>query len=699
MKKLLPFVFITLFLTSFTFGQDGNTGLSYCGTTEVRQRIFDDVYNWKLQDSLDQINLEEFTRHYEESQAARDRGVVYVIPVVFHIVHLGGVENISDYQVYDAIRILNEDFRKQNSDTTAIVTAFKGIAGDAEIEFRLATKDPQGNCHKGITRTYSSNTYDTGQTFSGHPIIDDVVDEHGAWPSNKYMNIYVCIDPSGAAGYTNTPNSWQPINSGYAGILISHSYVGAIGTGTTQRSRALTHEVGHWLNLQHTWGPNNSPGDPNSCTTDDGVTDTPNTIGWTTCSLTGTTCGSLDNVQNYMEYSYCSRMFTQGQITRMRAALNSSTGGRNNLWTTANLNATGVNGTPILCAADFDADKTMICAGYSITFEDRSYHNATGRTWTFPGGTASSTTDSVVTVTYNTPGVYSVSLDATDGTSTQSLTKTDYITVLPLGAKGTPTVEGWETGTVVADDWFLTNPSGNKWQVTNLAAATGTYSLYIDNASSMEGEIHEIVSTTYGLQFNTDLTISFKHAFAQRNTGTADVLKLSVSSNCGESWSTRKTLSGSGLATAPITSSEFVPTSLQWEETVVTNVTSFFFSPEFRLKFEFNSDGGNNIFLDDINITGTVGIIHIDKDYFNLSVYPNPSNGTDTRITFDLDALQKYSLNVIDPLGKNVMTLANGVNGTGHQTFDLNKNQLASGLYFIRLQIGDQIITERLIIQ
>ena len=132
------------------------------------------------------------------------------------------------------------------------------------------------------------------------------------------------------------------------GIWILHDYVGSIGTGTTGKSRALTHEVGHWLNLDHLWGPNNNPGNSSSCSDDDGVDDTPRCIGVTSCNLTANTCSNdavdgywntdvVDNVENFMEYSYCSKMFTNDQRSRMRAAITSNI--RNNLWQPSNLNA------------------------------------------------------------------------------------------------------------------------------------------------------------------------------------------------------------------------------------------------------------------------------------------------------------------------------------------------------------------------
>ena len=101
------------------------------------------------------------------------------------------------------------------------------------------------------------------------------------------------------------------------------------------------------MNLKHPWGDSNDPGLPENCDMDDGVADTPNTVGWDHCDLNGASSGSpKDNVENFMDYSYCSVMFTKGQKARMIAALDTNIADRNNLWSPNNLIATGVADTP-----------------------------------------------------------------------------------------------------------------------------------------------------------------------------------------------------------------------------------------------------------------------------------------------------------------------------------------------------------------
>jgi hypothetical protein len=273
-----------------------------CGHDEVWRLGADAQNDLTLSDRIDAANaeLDAFTREFE--QTGERGGDGYVIPIVFHIIHNNGVENIGDEQILDAVRILNDDFNKLNTDWDNVRSEFLDRVADVGVEFRLAGKDPQGNCTNGITRTVSE------LTNAGDEEMKALI----VWPRNKYLNVWVAASANGAAGYTFRPGTaqWYPLEDG---IVLQHSYTGSIGTSTVGRSRALTHEVGHWINLPHTWGDGNTPAIASNCNQDDGVTDTPNTIGWTTCNLNGTSCGSLDNVENYMDYSTVRRCSRTGR--------------------------------------------------------------------------------------------------------------------------------------------------------------------------------------------------------------------------------------------------------------------------------------------------------------------------------------------------------------------------------------------------
>ena len=118
----------------------------YCATDKVFESL-----------AVDENTFESYQRRIAglaEKSRVQNRDQVYIIPVVFHILHRGGVENIPDEQVYDQMRIINEDFRKLNESINNVIPEFQGVAADCEIEFRLAKLDPEGNCTNGIIRHY-----------------------------------------------------------------------------------------------------------------------------------------------------------------------------------------------------------------------------------------------------------------------------------------------------------------------------------------------------------------------------------------------------------------------------------------------------------------------------------------------------------------------------------------------------------------
>ena len=106
----------------------------------------------------------------------------------------------------DALDILNRDFRLQNTDANNVVAAFQGMPTDAEIEFVLATKAPDGTCFSGITRTQNALTDDGSDGFAQVTAIRNGNDVYnGNWREKDYLNIFICNEIGGAAGYTYNP--------------------------------------------------------------------------------------------------------------------------------------------------------------------------------------------------------------------------------------------------------------------------------------------------------------------------------------------------------------------------------------------------------------------------------------------------------------------------------------------------------------
>lgn len=704
MRKILLSVAIAFGAFSSTYAQD----VFPCRTDHKTQEFIESLTpQERAQYQIDQesydLELQNFVANNPQlltKSNGNQRAITYTIPVVFHIIHQGGPENISEAQVMNALQHMNEDFQKANATWQFVKSDFLPIVADVEIEFKLAKLDGNGNCTNGITRTFSSVS-DGG---NGNQRVAAVQAQHGDWPGDKYINIFVfkTMDVPGAAGYTYRPSNWIGTGMGN-GIHLIHNYVGSIGTAGSQGEHTLSHEVGHWLDLPHTWGTTNSPGLASNCSDDDGVSDTPNTIGWTSCNTNGSSCGSLDNVENFMEYSYCSKMFTNGQKARMHGALNSSVGGRDNIHTAANLIATGVNLPDVMCAAEFKADKLEICPGGTVSFDDLSHSGPTGWTWNFPGGSPSSSTVQNPTVTYNTPGTYEVSLTATDGSTTKSTTKTAYIKVLPFGAT-LPLLESFEGISSLSNSFWTVENKGNnaKFEVTPSAANTGSKSIKLSNFGQASGNFDAIISDPVDLStVASQTTLSFRYAYRKRQTSNDEWLRIFISKNCGEQWVQRKTLRGNSLSTDVVTSS-WTPTQNDWVTVHMTNITSPYWSDNFRVKFEFESDGGNNFYLDDINIyEGTTSDDPLsinDEDLIkSFNVYPNPADKM-ANVTFSLENSQNVQVDLVNMVGQTIQS--NSIQAqSGDNLVMLDTENIQAGIYLVKVNIGGSQQVKRLIIK
>ncbi len=672
----------------------GPDGFLHCGTDENMHNVFNERPDLKADYEARQTALEaqdaEAAQKGYPTQREANQPPVYIVPVVFHIIHDYGAENISDAQVLDQMRILNEDYRMLNSDISLVVPAFQNTTADCEIEFRLANVDPNGNCTNGIDRIASPETY-----------IGDDGSKLNYWTRTKYLNVWVVKTiSSGAAGYAYLPGTAPSASAD--GIIILSTYIGSIGTGNPSTSRALTHEVGHFLNLLHVWGSTNQPGV--SCGNDQ-VSDTPVTKGWTTCNLNANdicTNNVEENVQNFLEYSYCSRMFTPGQKTRMRNALNSTPGQRDQLLA----NASSVINDPMnLCApiADFGPfAPVFVCEGGSVNFSDLSSNGASSAwSWSFPGGTPNNSNVATPSIQYNTAGTYNVTLTASNASGSDNISRTNHVIVSPTTAQyqNTTFADSYESLATFNSDWFVYNPSGNAFtRVTNVAY-TGSASVKMTNTSAMAGQKDELISPTINMSQISSPTFTFRVAFAQR-TGTTDKLRVLASTDCGQTWTQRYIKSGAPLSTTSAQNGSFTPTQAQWRLETVSLNSTITSASNVRFKFEFTSDGGNNLYIDDINIAGPSGIDAPEMNIANFDVFPNPAQDN-TLVAFNLTEKENVTVEVLDMTGRRVSLIQQGELQAGNYNFPLmSEGTLSSGIYIVRLMTADgRAVSRKLVVQ
>jgi PKD repeat protein len=508
----------------------------------------------------------------------------------------------------------------------------------------------------------------------------------------------------------------------------------------------LTHEVGHYLGLAHTWGNNNDPGLATNCGLDDGIGDTPNCTGLNNCNLSANTCTEpttpgnywsfdvIDNIQNYMEYAYCSAMFTNGQSNFMNNVLDQTTSGRSNLYTAENLEHTGTTTlTPVTCipAADFyvdvngpssgnvaqNANAMTACAGDPIAFKDASWKaGVTSWSWSFPGATPSTSTSQNPIVTYGAPGWYSVTLTVANSAGSDTKTMNNMIYIQGDWAEYTgPRMEDFNQN---GNFWITHNPENNYASFNRVTSGgksnTACFKLnnfkdistaqmftedwYYDDRLGNSKDY--LITPAIDLRSTSNITISFDYAYGTKASATADITeKLIVysSRDCGKTWIQRQMLTGNNLVTAGyVGNTDFTPdNNLDWK------TASFTYTPnasdnKTKFKFEFiASDFSSNFYFDNFNISGTLGIE--DNGLLStISLAPNPvASGSDLSVEI-ANTETGMKLLVMDLKGA-VISTTDVPASSGVQTVHIPMN-VAKGCYILNAVQGNAKSTHRVVV-
>lgn len=286
-----------LFCMGFLFGQ------KECGSFEYQKQLTQADPSILVY----QKSIEDFMRVHTPSSARTQQMKIITIPVIVHILYHFPGENISDDVVRSQLNALNRDFRKQNADTTKIPSVFKSFAADCDIEFRLATVDPEGRSTPGIIHKYTPVT----KWIADDKIKSSLEMGDDPWDSRNYLNIWVGTLER-LIGYSSIPG--DPVNKD--GLVISNGALGISNSGIYSQGRTAVHEIGHWLGLRHLWGDADCG--------DDGIADTPKQQTFTNgCpAAVRISCNNGPNGDMYMDYmdftnDDCMVMFTEGQKEKM----------------------------------------------------------------------------------------------------------------------------------------------------------------------------------------------------------------------------------------------------------------------------------------------------------------------------------------------------------------------------------------------
>jgi PKD repeat protein len=268
------------------------------------------------------------------------------------------------------------------------------------------------------------------------------------------------------------------------------------------------------------------------------------------------------------------------------------------------LNGTGITNPPI---AGFTPSNTIVCAGQTVTFTNTSV-NAASYLWNFgAGATPSTSTSANPTVTFNTLGTYTVTLTATNAFGNDVETQTNIINVLDGTGISLPISEGFTTATFPPTNWSLinTNNSPTTW-VRSAAvgnAPTAGNSMIFDNFNYNDGDDDQVRLPGVNLTGYSSSQLQFDVAYAPYNATSFDGLEVLVSTNCGSTWTSVYSKSNTTLATAAATTASFVPTATQWR-TETINLTPYVGNSKVIVSFKNLSGYGNNLYVDNINLTG-----------------------------------------------------------------------------------------------
>ncbi len=641
-----------------------------CAAHEHEQKLIDQDPNYAMIREAIERETEQFVANYDGSS----QRAVITIPIVFHIVHngdaIGTGENISDALIMAQLDQINQDFRKLNTDAGSVPSAFQGLHADTEIEFCLAQIDPSGNPTTGIIRHNLGQASWTMNTF------DASAKPGTIWDRDLYLNFWTARfggGDSGLLGYAQFPGGAANTD----GVVHGFSTVGSLATpnpdgGIYGNGRTATHEIGHWLNLRHIWGDSNCG--------NDFVADTPTqqTSNGGCPSFPSVTCSNGPNgdmFMNYMDYvqDNCMHMFTEGQKTRMLAALN---GTRSSLLTAAAIkcntpssapqiqfevaNASVTEGTScgtkdvtvdvVISGAPDNTETISVNIGGASTATNNDDFTATISGITFTTSSTSSSTqtvtitidedavvesDETVVLTLSLAGTSNATLGA-NSTYTLTVSNDDIAPVPGTGGTTTTTlvnadfeggVNGFTTYEVTANQGFQLGSNATSGS-TNLAFSGNTtdYFYINDDGQGQTADNSELyLDAPTNLDFSTFTSASITFDYAYYNgayNGVQETFQLQVATAANTTYTL---VPGGDL---PASGSD--PDALTWT-TVTVDLTPYVGDPSVSLSWLYSDGTGWNYgaAVDNVVVTGVTGTpssaiqVPTSASYANADLGPN----------------------------------------------------------------------------
>jgi hypothetical protein len=619
-----------------------------CGAYENLQSMEQDAVV-----KANRVAIENFTNKYIAEHPQGSRALV-TIPVVVHVLYNTATQNISDAQILSQIAVLNADFSKTNADWSSTPGVFQPLVANVDIQFCMAQRTPTNTATTGIVRKSTTTT-----SFSSNDAVK-FTSQGGddAWPTGSYLNLWVCPLGGGLLGYAQFPGGAVATD----GVVINYTAFGNSGTAAApyNKGRTGTHEVGHWLNLNHIWGD-----DGTACTGTDNVGDTPNqgSENYGTPAYPHVSCSNGPNgdlFMNYMDYTddVAMFMFTTGQKTRMQALF--ATGGARASLTTS-----------LGCQAP---STTTVCSAPATLTTSAITQTAATLTWTAATGATS----------------YTVKFGLTGGTQTTYTTTATSVNLTGLTANSAYT---WTVSTTcnggvsaIATKAFTTLASTttctNTYEANNTSATATTLAVNtaVTSQIATAGDIdyYKFSNTTATKNIKVELTTLPADYDLYLYKGTT----LVGTSNL------------SGTSSETIKYNNGTVTTYYAKIVGYNNVSSAIAC--YTLKASLSSVAWRASSGLDAEVEENINLEKVNGD-LDISVYPNPSAGN-----LSIDILSKTpqdnaSIIIVDMMGRQVynanINLINGIN-TSQISLDLS-----NGMYQVMVRTNSEVRLQKLAIQ
>jgi len=719
MKKtlLLGLIFLTIKLA--------NAQQEWCGASQWMEQQAQESPERAQELAAFISRFEQFGKDYRaglldnDSRATENAGIY--IPVVFHIVHngdaLGTGENITDAQCFSQIDAMNRHFNGQDPLSASVPAPFQSLVANVGINFCLAKFDPDGNPTTGIMRYQYPNAF-----WDDQNTIDGTLKPVTIWDNKKYLNIWVVrmggslvsTGGGGVLAYATFPG-FGPANQD--GIVARFNTIGTTGTllpGVT-KGKTVSHEVGHWLGLLHTWGFSAGCGGVG-----DFIDDTPDqydqNFGCPTFPKVSCPAAAPngDMFMNYMDYAddNCSSMFSLGQAARMMNTLNTS---RSDIKNSASKCFYSLDAAvlklqlPIdtICSLSFNPLITIQNAGVSPLTSAKLYYQIDGgavQVFNWSGFLASQETTNVTLPTQTVlegTHTFDVSIGTPNNLVSDDFSGNDNLNTLfyaydAQAEDALPYSQEFE-GVFPPGNWNLFNPNNDiTWEQTNSAGGYGNSNSsmrinnlgYVSNPNKRRDAMETVAFDLSGINYPE---LQFDLAYARRDSVRSDSLNVYYSLDCGSNWVKIFGQRGADLATSLDQTTLFVPSPSEWK-TVKLPLLNIKGQNRVSFRFENVTGWGNAMYIDNINLSNNQSLNVTKAEKVEVKLYPNPAS---TMVGVRLPAGHQFNqLSLYNQIGEKLM-----VQPVNDNTAILTIDKFTNGIYFIQLT-GQSITpqTEKLII-